>query len=236
MTTTKNQLLALIAEAKAQRESSSLLAKPLNESSLSRVHQHIITHDTAMLSAFRNNPSDVTECGDLAEPESGDASDTLSVNKRRNRDLKATLLTLGYGVTKMDGSYIEGFDTPQSVEVSEDSLFVVNLKDSPNFFSDIRSLGERFCQDSVLIIPKGGKGASLVGTNSAEFPGFGESVPVGDLSLGAEAEFMSRVRNRPFTFGEGLDTYNQLSRYSRMAAKSIAKRVLNANSTTSSNK
>jgi hypothetical protein len=236
MSTTKKQLLALIAEAKEERLASSLLVKPLNESSLSRVHQHIVSHDTAMLSAFRNNPADDSECGEGAEPSQEENTGTLSVNKRRNRDLKATLLTLGYGVTKMDGSYIEGFDTPEAIEVAEDSFFVVNLKDNPNFFSDIRQLGVRFCQDSVLLIPQGGKGASLLGTNNGDFPGLGENIALGDLSLGEEAEFMSRVRNRPFTFGEGLDTYSQLSRYSRMAAKSIAKRVLNANSTTPSNK
>ena len=228
--TTKKELLKLIAEAKAGRQRSTLLAQPLNESSLSRVYEHIVAHDSAMLSAFRKDPRDSELCTEEAQVERVEEEDVLSLNKRRNRDLKATLLTLGYGVTRMDGSYIENFNTPQAVELSEDSLFVVNLKDTPDFFADIRRLGAKFCQDSVLLIPKGGKGASLLGTNRSEFPGLGESVPVGDLSLGAEAEFMSRVNKRPFTFGEGLDTYKQLSRNSRMAAKSIAKRVLSENS------
>ena len=32
---------------------------------------------------------------------------TFDTNKLRSRDLKATLLSLGYGVTRVDGSYIE---------------------------------------------------------------------------------------------------------------------------------
>ena len=182
--TTKEKLLKLIAEAKKDRQRSTLLVQPLNESSLSRVYEHIVAHDSAMLSAFRDDPGDSELCTDEAQVERVEGESPLTVNKRRNRDLKATLLTLGYGVTKMDGSYIENFNTPQAVELSEDSLFVVNLKDTPNFFADIRRLGAQFCQDSVLLIPKGGKGSSLAGTNRGEYPGLGESVPVGDLSLG----------------------------------------------------
>jgi len=44
--------------------------------------------------------------------------------------------------------------------------------------------------------------------------------------MGQEAEFMTRVQDRPFTFGEGLDTYKKLSRNERMAVRSIAKKVL----------
>jgi len=235
------KLCSLIEEVKQERASSVLLTKPsaklIKESSLSRVLQHIIEHDAALLSAFREDPRDSGPCADSAQIETDlDAASALSLNKRRNRDLKATLLTLGYGVTKIGGTYIEDFNTPEAVEVAEDSLFVVNLKDAPTFFRDIEDLGARFCQDSVLIVPKGGKGAHLLGTNNSEFPGLGEKIEVGDLKLGEEAEFMSRVNKRPFTFGEGLDTYKQLSRNSRMAAKTIAKKVLNARSSELKNK
>ena len=34
----------------------------LNESSISRTYEHIINHDTAFITAFRDNPGDPTKC------------------------------------------------------------------------------------------------------------------------------------------------------------------------------
>jgi hypothetical protein len=203
----------------------------LSESSLSRVWQHTQEHDTAILTGFRGDPSDTSRCADepvLDGVEEVKKGKTRQANIRRNRDLKATLLANGYGVTAVDGSYIEDFDTPQEMEVSEDSLFAVNLKDDPSFFSTIETLGKKFCQDSVLMIPQGGKGAYLLGTNNSEYPGLGNKETVGDLKFGGESEFMTRVGGRPFTTNEGLEleTYQKLSRNERMTVKSIAKRVL----------
>ena len=200
----------------------------LNESSLSRLYQHMEAHDCAILTAFRDDVSDMSQCTQNSDvPEEGED------NRTRNRDLKATLLGMKIGVTKVDGSYIENFDTPQAVEVSEDSLFCVNLKDDQNFFQTVQRLGEKYCQDSILCIPKGGKGAYLMGTNNAEFPGLGQQVPVGDAKFGGEAEFMSRVGNRPMTFAEGqddeavvLETYQDLPRNQRMAVMAITKKFL----------
>lgn len=209
----------------------------LNESSLSRVYRFVASSETAILTGFRNDPSDMSRCSDGAssgEVQASPATDgeaaskgaILSANKLRNRDLKATLLSLKYGVTKVKGSYIEDFDTAQAVEVGEDSFFVVNLEQDPNFIDTIKSLGEKFCQDSVLIIPKGGQGAHLYGTNNSDFPGMGQKVEVGSLKMGDEAEFMTRVGNRPMTFTEGLETYRDLSRHERMVVKKLAKMFL----------
>ena len=195
--------------------------KFISESSLSRVHRHMEQRETAVITAFRGDIQDSSKCTERADtPSEGD--DNLS----RNRDLKAALLSLGYGVTKAKGSYIENFNTPEAFEVSEDSMFVVNLEDDPSFVDSITTLGEKYCQDSVLIIPKGAKGAYLMGTNNSEFPGYGNKVEVGERDFGREKEFMTKVRNRPFTFGEGLETYKKLSRNERMAVKAIAKKVL----------
>ena len=100
----------------------------LNESSLSRVYSFIASTDTAILTAFRNDPGDMSKCTDGAVPspeqanprDEGEAAlrgAILGANKLRNRDLKATLLSLNYGVTKVKGSYIEDFDTSSAVEV-----------------------------------------------------------------------------------------------------------------------
>lgn len=194
----------------------------LNESSLSRVYSHIQEHDCAVISAQRSNPKDRTKCAEASTTNDGKSPEEM--NRKNARDLKAALLSSGYGVTVVDGSYIEDFETPQAVEVSEKSFFVVNLKDSDGFLADISSLGEKFCQDSVLIIPKGGTDAFLLGTNNSEFPGYGDRVSVGGLKMGKEAEFMTRVKKRPFIFKEKLEEYSSLSRTERMAVKAIVKK------------
>lgn len=203
----------------------------LNESGLSRVYKHMMEHDCCIMSAFRNDPADLSKCVEMARP---DITPDMK-NMDRSRRLKALMLSLGFGVTKVRGSYIEDFETPQAVEVSEASLFCVNLKDDPNFVTKMEELGKLFCQDSILIIPKGTKGAYLLGTNNSDFPGLGNKLEVGDFKPGKEAEFMTRVRNRPLTFGdEGgedlneskLETYKDLSRMERMAVKALTKNFL----------
>jgi len=187
----------------------------------------MMNYETAIITAFRNDPSDELKCTDVSEVGEVEGENTIQqTNERRNRVLKATLLSLKYGVTKVDGSYIEDFETPEAYEVAEESFFVVNLQDDPDFIDQISKLGEKFCQDAVLIVPRGAEGAYLFGTNNSEFPGFGQRIEAGDLSFGREKEFMTKVGNRPMAFTEDLETYKDLSRLERMAAKAMAKKVL----------
>lgn len=201
-------------------------SKMIKESSLSRVYRFIQKTDVAIITGFRDDPFDLSKCAPgvslfVSEPENA-----RKANMLRNRNLKAALLSLGYGVTKVRGTYIEDFETPQAVEVGENSLIVVNLEDDSNFINKIIMLGKKFCQDSVLIVPKGGKDAYLHGTNKSQFPGLDQKIKVGDLKMGDESEFMTRVGGRPFTFAEGLETYKSISRLERMAVKSLSKLVL----------
>ena len=59
----------------------------LNESSLSRLHQHTQEHDTAIITAHRNDPEDEAGCVE-APPETGNDNNT------RNRAVSYTHLTL----------------------------------------------------------------------------------------------------------------------------------------------
>ena len=195
----------------------------LTESSLSRVWTHMQDHQTAMITAFRDNPDDDEGC--VMDPQPVEGEDALDKNKMRNRDLKATLLNFGYGVTAVEGTYIENYMKKNAVEVKEDSMFVVNLEDDPKFFANLEMLAQKFCQDSVLLVPQAGEGAYLKGTNNS-WPGLGADEPVGSFTAGKEAEFMTRVKGRPVVFKEELETYKSQSRLSRMAIAAIAKRVL----------
>jgi hypothetical protein len=163
----------------------------INESSLSRVVHHMENHDCGTITAHRSKEG----CGG---PD--DKPYSKEDNKKRNRQLYAILESLGYGVTEVDGAYIENFGKPNAIEVKEDVYFVVDLKDSGNLEKNLRRLGEEFDQDSILFIPKGEMGM-LIGTNNcSDYPGYGKTMPFSSRSFGKTGEFMTKVRNRPFIF------------------------------------
>ena len=177
------------------------------EGGLSRNWSHMQEHDCALISAERN-------------------SYTYKENLARGHELEAFIMEAGYGYSAERGSFIENFKTPQAIEVSEKSLFVVNLQDDPGFFDRIAELSEQFEQDSVLMIPKGGKGAYLLGTHpDNKFPPYGETITVGDFRGGVEGEFMTRTGGRPYVFKEELQTYKKLSRNQRWAVKKMVEQL-----------
>ena len=169
-------------------------ASLLNESSVKRVFKHLIKHDCAIITSYRKS---LTNCLD-----NDDEMEYVNIrtNKNRNRHLKSTLLYLGYGVTKVKGTYIENFAEQNAIEVNEESFFVVNIKDDSNFISNMTKLGELFCQDSVMIIEKGGDNNYLIGTNNSEYPGYGKIEKMGKFKPHVESEFMTRVGDSPFSF------------------------------------
>lgn len=166
----------------------------INESSISRMWKHISEHDSAIISAFRD--ADVN----CRNGENTGKKYTYKENMARNKELKAALMKLGYGLTTVGGNYIENYKTPEAVEVREQSFYVVNTSDYPKFIQNIANLGEYYCQDTVLIIPQGGENAYLLGTNDDEWVGYGEKMRVGDFTAGDVAEFLTRVGGRPVAF------------------------------------
>lgn len=160
------------------------LNQTLIESSLSRIWRHVQDHQSGAISGYRDDNDKAT-------------------NKKNNREIKAFLTRKGYSVTRVQGNYIENKGSANEKEVGEPSFFVVDINDTGKLESDLAALGKRFDQDSVLIVPKGGKGAYLLGTSKRDdaFPDFGKSVKVGSSRFGkAAGEFLSRVRGREFAF------------------------------------
>ena len=192
----------------------------LTESSISRTYEHILSHDTAFITAFRDDAKDVTKCmpGHSKKLE----------NFERNRQLKAVLLNKGYGVTAVDGTYVEDFGTEAAKEVKEDSFFVVNLKDDSKFKDTIEALSEHFCQDSFLFVPRGGEESFLVVTYEADFPGYGNEEAAGEFLGGKEGEFMTRVgkTKRQIRFAEGLETKAKMQNNTKFLISKLAKQVL----------
>ena len=176
----------------------------LNESGLARIRQHLENHDCAIINAFRKVNIDCVD-----EKCFNCSNDKTPVSKEecleRNKELKAALLGLYYGVTDIDGSWIVGYGSPDAKESKENSLFVVNLEDHSDFFERIIYLGRYYCQDSVLIKARGEDDAYLYGTNNAEYPGYGKKINVGHFKGGFTNEFLSKIKGRPFIFQESSD-------------------------------
>jgi hypothetical protein len=149
-----------------------LFGKTILESSLSRIWPNTQKYSCGTITAFRGDK-------------------TYSQNIQNNKKIVAYLLSKGYSVTSVTGTYIENFkDAKQKEEearliaagekvdslperpVSERSFFVANQNvegdDNGQLEKDLFDLGKLFDQDSVLIIPFGGKDAYLLGTSRRE--------------------------------------------------------------------
>lgn len=253
----------IITENDIKEIVSSVTKEVLNESSLNMVLLWMKGHDIACVTAFRkefknstkntldDRPQEIKdkdkEMG-ITKPEDKTIYKYTSAEKRDiNKKLKAYLLSLGYGVTNIHGNYIENYGTINGIELGESSFFVVNLNNSSDFKERIFEISEYYNQDCFLYKPKGSEEAYNIGTNNAEYPGYGKEDNLGKLHIDIDNEFLSRVGNTSFSFSKDenpkhdfrdndfytrkknrilkealeLDTYNQYSRGSRMSIKSI---------------
>jgi hypothetical protein len=210
----------------------------INEGGLNKIRQDMLDYDTAFITAFRGDIDDKSMClyvppseEELSERDKmGKNHRRGESNKRNNKELSAFLLSQGYGIKNLQGSYIENFGSldPEKIprEVKEASFFVTNLKNDPEFAEQIINLGKRFCQDSVIIVPKGEEGY-IYGTNKGKYPGLDQKETVGKFAGGETGEFMSRIKSRPFVMKEDeiTKTYEDLPGKQRQAAKLMAQRV-----------
>jgi hypothetical protein len=170
----------------------------LNESSLSRVWQHVKGDKPfAILTAFRGEFNRDT-------------------NIRRNRALAADIRNLGYGFFFLDGFWVENQGTPEERKVSEDSLFVIGREGSDKkFIEQIVKLGAENNQDGVLI-------KSVDGINIYDKAG-NVTYTLDNFNPGAAGEMYSKLRNNKrsntFMFSEERDDIGWGGRMSRLHGK-----------------
>jgi hypothetical protein len=157
---------------------------------LSRAYSHMQNYDSGIITAFRY----AKMCG-------GGPVYPKSENMKRNADLLKDLKSLGYGVISVKGSYIENYGSDNEHEVGENSFFVFNLKDN-DLLQDLKTLGKKYEQDSILYIPKGGNSAELHGTNDCpeRYPAGDEIVKFDTRGLGSAGEFFTKLNGKPFVF------------------------------------
>ena len=180
-----------------------LNAIKLNESSLTRIWKHWREHAIGTITAFRF----ARDCN------TGERF-TKSENKKNNSILKSKLLKMGYGVTKIAGTYIENYGTNNEIKVDEESFIVVDLKDSGKLKKDLIKLGQMFEQDSITYSQPAGN-YYLISSNKCPdgYPGNGKigvEVKLGRPMFGKDGEFFSKVAGRPFVFKESLQLHMTL--------------------------
>ena len=154
---------------------------------------------------------------------------TKKQNQLRNKALKAFLVSKGYGITAVKGSFIENYGTEKAKEVGEATYMVVDLNESGNLEQVLRDLGEKWEQDSILFSPKGTAKGILWGTREGnEYPEFKQKMELGKRILGKDGEFMTRVNGRPFIFKNDIleDLSFATGRNGRMGADCVYTRTI----------
>ena len=174
----------------------------MTETSLSRVWIHMQEHDSGTITAFR----DARDCGEGNPYSKGE-------KKAMNKVLLANLMSKGFSVTKIKGAYIENYGSKDAKEVGESSFLVVDIKDSGKLKKVLLEQGEKFEQDSILFIPKGGDTGQLIGTNKCPngFPGYRKINKLKNPVFGKGGEFQTRVNGRPFILKEEIVTIPPVS-------------------------
>lgn len=184
----------------------------LVEASLNRIYEKTKNYAVGAVTAYR-----------------GDKGKQL--NKADNKKLLAYLLTRGYSVIKVKGSYWENFQTPTQREVGEESFFVANHNvegdDGGQLEKDLIKLGRLYDQDSILSVQYNQPGV-LIGTSKREdaFPDYNQKHVVGKPIFGdAKGQFFSRVRGRKFAFESANDAERPMTYNGKWAMALFAKEV-----------
>ena len=172
----------------------------LNEKSLNRMMLWLNKCDCAFITAFRYKLIDIANPDKTYYGPNDNWTDkkifTHEENREKNKLLKAELLNLKYGVTTVKRVYPEGMNN----ESSEESFFVVNRFNDPNFLNNLLSLAEYFNQDSIYYKPKDKTYGYLIGTNGATYPGYHKKGDESKLKPCSASNFMSRIGNKAFSF------------------------------------
>ena len=186
----------------------------VEESSLSRLFKHMDKNDIGIISASRDQD---------------DNGNPLSYkdNQKRTEQLLKELRNRGYGPTKLRGHFEEEdpTDKKKKIKVKETAFFVVG-KDGRDLLKDLKTLGKKFDQDSILHKAKGKK-AVVAGTRAgiSDFTVGNFNVP----KLGQEFDALSKIGGRTFIFKEcrqtgGLNIAS--SQLRKLQLKSIEKGII----------
>jgi hypothetical protein len=169
----------------------------LTESSLSRLWKKYKECDSGTISAFRGYR-------------------THKENMAKHHELVGKLLGAGLSVTKIQGTFIENYDTPYAKEVHELSLIVFDYKNHGKLKDVLMKLGAEFEQESITYCNAETGDYYLIGCldtvkitdengNVAirkAYPQKGVEIRLGKSMFGEGGKFFSKINGRPFVFKE----------------------------------
>ena len=145
-------------------------------------------------------------------------------NKERNRELSASLLYSGYGITRIKNNCIEDFGRIISLELKENTYFVVNLKHATDFYQTLFKISEHYNQDSFLYMPEEGSTAYVIGTSYTGWPGYGVKLPVGKLQICVDKKYLLKKQStKDLVDVLNLDTFKSHTLYGKLAIAVICK-------------
>ena len=167
-----------------------------SESCPSKLRGYISKHDTGIITAWRHQ---------VINADTGNVIDvTKNQNKMRNAQLFSEL-NGRYAVITVRGVYVENYGTQNEVEVKAELFFAVNVDGLGWMEDDLRCLGEKWDQDSILFVPKGGKQGALWGTNlnpieKNTIPPYGEKKVLNKPVFDTAGLRIARDGDSPFVF------------------------------------
>lgn len=171
----------------------------LQDDGFSKIWSRILNYDLALIAASREK---CIHCVYPQKDKELNGTYTNDENKYRTKLLRAKLLDYRFGINEIDGTNIENSSTSNVKHLDEDSFFVINLKNDPNFKDKIIQLGKDFCQDAVWIKEKNDDFYQY-GTNYANEPGLGNRLPAGEKFLDDIGQmFISKLKHPPYPFPE----------------------------------
>lgn len=164
------------------------------EDGLSRVYQHNNEgRNLGIISAQRSYTG--------AENDTKAKNEWNRQNNDNHRALGKDLEAKGYGFVRVNGRSNEG--TQESPRwANERSYLVVGKKgdDGGKLFSDLKELGEKYKQSSILHKPHNSASASLHGLRDDGWPARGETVNVGTFHPNRIGDFHTALRHGQKTF------------------------------------
>jgi uncharacterized protein YjiS (DUF1127 family) len=123
-------------------------------------------------------------------------------NQTATKNLHADLIKTGHNVIPAQGGFVENLGKPDQKDVTEDSFIVAHKKgsdDKGKVLNDLKTLGTKYKQESILHRPHNSEVASF--HNTSDNPG--EVNPVGKIHWGKEADkspYFTKVNGKKFTF------------------------------------
>lgn len=170
----------------------------IQETTLNRLREHMLEYDCGTISAWRKWAEDMNG-RPIVSKKGNKIPNEIDYKQKQNAKLRDDLQALGYAVISVIGHWVE-----EGVPVREQSFFVMDTSNKGTLKKDLAELGEKYYQDSVLYIRRGGVPAISIGTFPRPFDPkaseYKSEFRLPKIEWGNGGEFMTLTRGRPVKY------------------------------------